>query len=167
MILQSMLESDLDSVLEIEQASFLQPWSRQAVLHELTTPYARSYIVLSSPDRAPGSTDFPGLRKVDGYAFFRIIADELHLLKIAVRPEMRRQEIAFHLLEKCFNQESNGWLQHALLEVRRSNIAAITLYEKLGFDLIAIRPEYYPLHWGKREDALILRKKLKGGNTWQ
>lgn len=165
MIVQRMLESDLDSVLEIEQASFLQPWSRQSVLHELTVPYARSYIVLNSTDSAPGPPDSPGLRKVDGYAFFRIIADELHLLKIAIRPEMRRKEIAFHLLEKCFNQESNDWLQHALLEVRRSNITAIKLYEKLGFGLIAIRPEYYPLHLGKREDALILRKKLKGGST--
>ena len=165
MIVETMKASDLDSVLSIEKASFSHPWSRQLFLHELNHRHARCYVACLTAFPAPQA--LTPLRQVVGYAVFRIMAGELHLLKTAVSPEMRKKKIAFHLLGECLGETPLAELEHALLEVRRSNVAAIKLYEKLGFDLIAVRPEYYPLHFGKREDALILRKHLKGGNTWQ
>jgi ribosomal-protein-alanine N-acetyltransferase len=42
-----------------------------------------------------------------------------------------------------------------LLEVRKSNKAAIALYEKYGFKRLGVRKGYYPAANG-REDALVL-----------
>ena len=50
-----------------------------------------------------------------------------------------------------------------ILEVRPSNIAAVTLYQKLGYEQIGIRKNYYPadLQSGSREDALVMAKSIK------
>lgn len=160
MIIQAMRESDLDPVLEIERASFLNPWGREAFIDELKKAYARNYVILHDTGETRTVLD---RQNVDGYACFNVAADELHLLKMAVRPDMRRRNIALHLLETCFRLAAAADIVAAYLEVRRSNKAAMNLYEKLGFSLIAVRPDYYPEHPGKREDALIMRKILKGG----
>lgn len=159
MIIQAMRESHLDPVLEIERRSFLNPWGREAFTDELKKAYARNYVILHNA----GETQTVFYRHVDGYACFNVAADELHLLKMAVRPDMRRRNIAFNLLETCFRHAAAADIVAAYLEVRRSNEAAMNLYEKLGFSLIAVRPDYYPENPGKREDALIMRKILKGG----
>lgn len=163
MIVKPMNKSHLDSVIEIEQASFLHPWHRNSFLHGLNNNYARNVIV--SLDSS--SILEPELTSVDGYACFNIVADEFHLHKIAVRPEMRKKNIGYRLLARCFSDAAQEALASVLLEVRRSNKAAYNLYLKLGFDIIAIRPEYYLLKNGNHEDALIMRKILKGGSTWQ
>lgn len=161
MIIQTMRESDLDPVMEIERASFLNPWGREAFLDELKKAYARNYVILHDAGKTQTVFD---RQNVEGYACFNVAADELHLLKMAVRPDMRRRNIAFHLLETCFRQAAAADIVVAYLELRRSNEAAMNLYEKLGFSLIAVRPDYYPENPGnKREDALIMRKILKGG----
>ena len=50
-----------------------------------------------------------------------------------------------------------------ILEVRPSNTAAITLYQKLGYEQIGVRKNYYPanLETGSREDALVMAKSIK------
>jgi [ribosomal protein S18]-alanine N-acetyltransferase len=163
MIVKPMDKSHLDSVIEIEQGSFLHPWNRDSFLHGLKHGYGRNFIVSIGPSK---SLD-PGLARVAGYACFNIVADEFHLLKIAIHPEMRKRNIGYHFLARCFSDAAQEALACVLLEVRRSNKAAYNLYLKLGFDIIAIRPEYYLLKTGNREDALIMRKILKGGSTWQ
>ena len=161
MNIQSMKATDLDSVLEIEKISFLNPWPRAFFLDELEKRHARSYIVSHNGCEIPKAYT---RRQVDGYACFNVAADELHLLKMAVRPEMRNRKIALHFLETCFSHALEEKLSCVFLEVRRSNETAVNLYEKLGFRLIAVRPDYYPGNAGKREDALIMRKILKGGS---
>ncbi len=164
MIIQPMNTSDLDSILEIERTSFLHPWSRESFLSEMKNRNARNYIITKDPGK-PLETAV--LRSVYGYACFNVAADELHLLKMAIKQEMRQKKVATRLLQECLSQAASESLEYAFLEVRRTNETAIRLYEKLGFCLIAVRPAYYPEDSGKREDALIMRKILKGGNTWQ
>ncbi len=164
MIVDQMQPSDLDSVLEIERISFQNPWHRDAFLYELKHRNARNYIIGQNPAGTPESR---GLRSVDGYACFHVAADELHLLKMAVKPEKRKQNIAFHLLSACFRKSLQDNVEYVFLEVRESNREAIGLYKKLGFRTVGVRPAYYPKHSSKRENAFIMRKILKGGNTWQ
>jgi ribosomal-protein-alanine N-acetyltransferase len=42
------------------------------------------------------------------------------------------------------------------LEVRLSNLPAQKLYDRLGFNLVTQRKNYYPAENNKREDALIM-----------
>ena len=99
--------------------------------------------------------------QVIGYAFWHLVADEVHVLKVAVTPAWRGQGIASRLLERCFTSSVEQGAESAHLEVRPSNIAAIELYQKLGFELVGRRPKYYT---DSKEDALLLVKDLTGKN---
>lgn len=153
MNVRPMRESDIETVARIERNSFAHPWSRVAFLSELRKPYAHNYILdINDPTSA---------EKIGGYACFHTIAGEMHLLKIAVSPEMRRKGIAEILLRRCLRDASGMRASAAFLEVRPSNRAAVNLYKKFGFDVIAVRPDYYTMDSGQNEDAMIMRINLK------
>ncbi len=142
-------ETDLDAVMVIERQSFKRIWQRSSFLGELACDNAYSYAVRCDVQDNPA--------QIIAYACFRVVADEMHLLKLAVAPQWRRRGIASWLLDKCFTAAIEKGAKVAFLEVRPSNKSAISLYQNSGFDLIGKRPHYYS---ETREDALILRKKL-------
>jgi ribosomal-protein-alanine N-acetyltransferase len=82
-----------------------------------------------------------------------IIFDELHINSLAVDENWRRRGVARYLLEGVLKEAAAAGARSATLEVRRSNEAARTLYEGLGFHVDAVRRDYYQ---HPREDALIL-----------
>jgi ribosomal-protein-alanine N-acetyltransferase len=84
-----------------------------------------------------------------------IALDEAHLLNIAVASEWQGQGVGRDFLGHMIGVAKAASCQIVYLEVRPSNLAARHLYRKLGFQQIAIRPEYYPALAG-REDALFL-----------
>jgi ribosomal-protein-alanine N-acetyltransferase len=140
---------DLDPILAIEQLSFRWPWGRASFENEWSCQNACSYVVKSAPaDRG---------EQIVAYAFLRRVVDELHVLKIAVTPAQRERGIASWLLNHCFTKGARQGANSVYLEVRRSNIAAIKLYEKLGFWEIGRRPSYYP---DSNEDALVMMKDI-------
>jgi ribosomal-protein-alanine N-acetyltransferase len=141
---------ELEPILAIEQRSFQWPWGRLAFEGELTCQNACNYIVKSSAGSAR--------EQVVAYAFFRMAADELHLLKIAVTPAWRRQGIAARLLERCFASSAIRGAASVNLEVRTTNTPAIELYLKLGFKEVGKRHKYYE---DTKEDALLMMKNLK------
>ena len=141
---------DLDPILAIEQLSFQWPWSRRSFEGELACPSAFSYVVKSA------QTD-KGARIV-AYAFLRRMVDELHVLKIAVTPAQRGRGMATWFLNHCFTIGAQQGANSVYLEVRLSNIAAIKLYEKLGFKEIGRRSNYYP---DSKEDALVMLKDIE------
>ena len=77
-----------------------------------------------------------------------------YITNIAVLPEMRQRGVGKALLEKLIEYAVNKKLVFLTLEVRVSNKAAISLYEKCGFKEIGRRKNYYE----GREDALLLRR---------
>ena len=78
------------------------------------------------------------------------------MMNIAVRPEYRRRGIAESLIHELVSELKAKDAYCLTLEVRASNLPAITLYEKLGFVQVGRRPNYYT---SPKEDALILRKE--------
>ena len=141
---------DLEPILAIEQRCFRWPWGRLSFEGELSCQNSCNYIVKSS---ANGTGE-----QVVAYAFFRRVADELHLLKIAVTPDYRGHGIATRLLERSFRIGAKQGATSVHLEVRPSNTAAIELYLKLGFEVIGRRHRYYA---DTKEDALLMMKNLK------
>ena len=136
----------LDEVLEIEQASFQRPWNRQEFQAEFADRDVARYAVLSS-----------GSRRLIGYLLVRVVASEMHLLKIAVTPRRRRGGVAVWALKQCFAKARRGGVRRMILEVRASNRKALGLYAKLGFNRIGIKHQYYS---DTGEDALVMAKKL-------
>ncbi len=140
---------DLDPILAIEQLSFQWPWSRRSFEGELSCQNAFSYVVKSAQaDKG---------EQIVAYAFLRRVLDELHVLKIAVTPAQRGRGIANWFLNHCFTMGAQQGANSVYLEVRLSNIAAIKLYEKLGFKEIGRRSNYYP---DSKEDALVMLKDI-------
>ena len=142
--------ADLEPILEIEQNSFQWPWGRLSFEGELRVRNACNYAVKSTEVKTCG--------QVIAYAFWHLVVDEVHVLKVAVAPAWRGQGIASRLLDRCFTLGIGQGAKSAHLEVRPSNIAAIELYQKLGFELVGRRPKYYT---DSKEDALLMMKILK------
>ncbi len=141
---------ELAPILAIEQRSFRRPWGRLSFEGELTCRNACNLIVKSSENDVG--------EQVMAYAFLRLAADELHILKIAVAPAWRREGIATRLAERCLKMGAGRGATSAYLEVRPSNTPAVGLYQKLGFDVIGRRHNYYA---DSKEDALVMMKNLK------
>ncbi len=139
---EPMTAADLDDVVEIEEASFTNPWTRPMFERELLNQGVSHLYVLRTGDW-----------RVAAFCMDWIVADELHINNLAVRPECRGAGVGRALLESVFGQATALGARRATLEVRRSNAAARKLYERLGFSVAAIRKDYYdhPV-----EDALIL-----------
>ena len=149
-VFTAITESDIDAILSIESLSFQRPWERRAFLSELGLPGAESLAVRQ--------TDFDGRQRIVAYIFFRWVADEIHILKIAVAPEWRCRGIAAALMEESLVLAETNGCSMAYLEVRPANTAAVMLYHKLGFSVIGKRTNYYS---ETGEDALVMRKKLR------
>ena len=92
-----------------------------------------------------------------GYVCFSCVIDEAEITRIAVRPSYRREGIATELIEFLKEYLSKKGCKTILLEVRASNIAAKSLYNKLGFVTYAVRKNYYH---SPDEDAVLMSAKL-------
>jgi ribosomal-protein-alanine N-acetyltransferase len=86
-------------------------------------------------------------------------ADELHINNVAVRERYRRQGIGITLLGRILAEGRCRGVDVALLELRAGNSAALSLYEKCGFNLTARRKNYYS---EPTEDALVMTIQLGG-----
>lgn len=110
-----------------------------------------------------GVLTWPGtvrIKAVAGGKMVGFLAGDVHrydetgwILTIGVLPAFRRQGIARTLLSACEQQMKVARIK---LSVRRSNLAAITLYQKLGYSQVDVWSRYY--HNG--EDGLVLEKKV-------
>jgi ribosomal-protein-alanine N-acetyltransferase len=141
-----MSQNDIPDVLEIESVSFSNPWRKQDFEYAL-----REENGLCRVCRLKGL--------VVGYAVGFFSSHELHLADFAVRPECQRRGYGSALLGVFLEQLGELGAKIVTLEVRRSNQPAVGLYERAGFQTVAIRDAYYSR---PREDALVMLKSLDG-----
>jgi ribosomal-protein-alanine N-acetyltransferase len=95
--------------------------------------------------------------RIVGYCCFWIVFGEVHIMNLAVHPDYRRKGIATRLVEVVTSISRHEMVQMVHLEVRKSNEFARKLYEKFGFRVIGVRPNYYT---HPREDALLMVLEL-------
>jgi ribosomal-protein-alanine N-acetyltransferase len=137
--------SDLPQVIAIERRAFTTPWSLAMFVLELSRPAG---ICLAATDAATG--------KLVGYLVCSRYDTVWHLMNVAVEPALRRQGIAWALLEQMIARA--GPEQQYTLEVRTSNAPAIALYERLHFRPAGKRPRYYR---DNGEDAVIMWRTVE------
>lgn len=140
MIVRPMTEKDLDEVAEIENTAFSRPWSKQGFLDALNNQSA-FYLVAEKNS------------EILGYLGLWQSFEQADITNVAVKAGARRQGIATALLEEVKKQSRSRGITALTLEVRKSNEAAIHLYEKQGFHSVGIRPGFYDM---PKEDALIM-----------
>ena len=143
MIIETMKSSHVAQIAQLEKICFSDPWSEKSIASELNNELAFWLTAMEG-------------EQVAGYIGSQTVMDESDMMNVAVHPDFRRRGIAEALVNELVARLKSRESRSLTLEVRASNLSAITLYEKLGFSQIGRRKNYYR---NPREDALILRKE--------
>ena len=142
--IEKMNQTHVAAIAELEKECFSLPWSEKSIASELDNPLSLWLVAMDGDTLA-------------GYAGSQTVLDEADMMNVAVQPACRRKGIAEALMTALVNALQEKGARCLTLEVRSSNDAAIKLYEKLGFQQVGLRKNYYR---NPKEDALILRKVL-------
>lgn len=132
-------------VAALEKLCFADPWSEMSIASELENIWSYWLVAVCG-------------EQVVGYIGSQSSIDETDVMNVAVHPDWRRRGIAEKLIAGLIDALKSRGSHALLLEVRASNSPAISLYEKLGFQQVGLRKNYYR---NPKEDALILRKEWK------
>ena len=140
MVRRAMIE-DAKEIFAIEMECFSVPWSLDSIETELLNEDKKLYYVVEDANG------------VVGYAGAWLVYDEGQITNIAIRPSARRQgfgaKLTSALIEECFKRG----MHEIFLEVRISNLSALSLYRQLGFTVKGMRKNYYS---EPKEDAYIM-----------
>lgn len=132
----------LEEIAKIEEKVFAHPWSADSIKNLLKDDKSAVFVALKE-------------NKVTGYCGVNTVLDEGYITNIAVLEEYRRKGIGEALVKAfCGYAEKTG-LAFLTLEVRKSNLPAIKLYEKNGFKKVGERKDYYS---SPKENALLMTK---------
>lgn len=137
-----MHERHLVQVMDIERRAYPFPWTEGIFRDCLKIGY--SAWVVTSPRG-----------DVMAYALMSMAVGEAHVLNLCVEPAYHQQGLGRFLLTHLLRLARSAGMEIMLLEVRKSNAAAIALYLGMGFRKLGVRKGYYPAHQGS-EDALLL-----------
>ncbi len=136
---------DAPLAAEVERISLgEEAWSAQGILD--TVAHNGHYLTAYIDD------DFVG------HGGFSAVVDEGYITNIAVHPDHRRKGIAFSLTQSLIDKAKELDLSFLTLEVRESNLAAIKLYEKSGFEVVGKRKNFYST---PKEDAILMTLYFK------
>ena len=143
MEIRLMTADHVSQVSQLEKLCFRDPWSENSVASELNNPLSLWLVAVEG-------------EKVAGYVGSQSVMGESDMMNVAVHPDFRRQGIGERLILDLIDQLNQRGNHSLTLEVRASNVSAIALYRKLGFEQVGLRKNYYR---NPKEDALILRKE--------
>ena len=144
--IRPMEKDDIDAVMAIELSVYTYPWTNRIMADCMRVGYHCSI----------GEID----DVLASYCIMSTGAGEAHILNLCVAEEFQRRGLGQLLLTNMLDKAKQAGIDDIFLEVRPSNYAAIELYERLGFNQMGTRKDYYPARNG-REDAVILAKNLE------
>ena len=144
--ISTITDQDFDSLFAIEQVAHLVPWSMGTLKNNMGERYLNLKIEWEN--------------RLAGFVICQTVLDEATIFNIAIHPNFQGKQLGFALLNELISQLRLKGIQTLWLEVRESNKKAINLYEKLNFNEVDIRKNYYPTPEGKREHAVIMAAYL-------
>lgn len=142
--LRRLTRADLETVMVIERAAFKHPWSTELFAKELEHDWSTVLVAEEASLAGP---------RIVGFIIFWLVHDEIHVLNVATDPAHRGRGVARTLLDECLSQGKAKGARLATLEVRRSNDAALRLYDRYGFRRVGVRANYYE---DEGEDAIVM-----------
>ena len=143
--IKKMTSSHIGEIAELEKECFSSPWSEDGLRSELNNNFARFYVAFSGD-------------KIAGYIGSHNVLGEVYITNVAVFPEFRRIGVGKALVEFLVNVMKEENAEFVTLEVRKSNLNAVSLYEKCGFEKVGERRNFYekPI-----EDAILMTYYIK------
>ena len=142
---RDMTKDDIPAIMRLEVAGHAFPWTEGIFNDCIRVGY--QCCVLIEDDA------------IIAYGVMSIAAGEAHVFNVCVQAERRSQGLGAMVIGYLMDKAREKNAESVFLEVRVSNEPAIALYEKLGFNQIGVRTDYYPDVEG-REDALIFARNL-------
>lgn len=140
--LRRMEKKDIPLVAEIERECFSSPWSEDALLAETENPSAHFFVLEKENALA-------------AYMGMHIVLDECYITNVAVKKAFRKNGFGKALVENALTVAKESDCSFITLEVRVSNLAAVSLYEGCGFEKVGERKNFYSC---PTENALIMTK---------
>ena len=140
--IRKMTAEDTSAVAEIESECFSSPWTKQGLLSETDNPSAEFFVLENKNDIA-------------AYMGMHIVLDECYIANVAVKSIHRKKGYGRLLVENALAVAKERGCTFITLEVRVSNLPAISLYEKCGFERVGERKDFYS---APTENALIMTK---------
>ncbi len=140
------ISSDFERLFEIEQAAHSVPWSMGTLQNNQGKRYLNLKLVQQD--------------HIIAFAICQTVLDEATLFNIAVDPAFQGQGFGYLLLEALIKHLRQKDIATVWLEVRESNQKARRLYERLGFNEVDVRKNYYPTPDGGRENAVVMAAYL-------
>jgi ribosomal-protein-alanine N-acetyltransferase len=153
--IRKLLYPDLPQVIAIERRVFPTPWSLAMFVLELSK---QTGICLAATERARAPSAGPpedgsaAQQRLVGYLICSRYDTVWHLMNLAVDVDRQRMGLASALLAELYARVDDEEARFTL-EVRRSNLVAIRLYEREGFRAAGVRRRYYQ---DNGEDALVM-----------
>ncbi len=121
---------DIKDIARLDAECFSVPWSEGSFLADVKNPLAHYVLAKINGELC-------------GYCGIYKVLDEGQITNIAVKEKFRHQGIAGKILENIIEYAKENKIISISLEVRESNIAAISLYKKYGFKKVGCRKNYY------------------------
>ena len=143
--MQDPKDEDLNEVHAIEQENEVELWSLKNFQDSILAKHFFKLFFLNET--------------IVGFIVARLIQHECEILNISVTKSMRNNQVASKLMDALIGECNNKSIKHIFLEVRTSNVPAISLYKKFDFNEIGVRPNYYLTKKGY-EDAIIMGRDL-------
>lgn len=138
---------DFEQIYDIEQTCFVEPYTREQLMYEFSENPLNKILVAYDED------------KIVGFVDYMITFNSATISQIAVLPNYRKKGLGSKLLEemeKSFPKEIDDVVETITLEVRESNINAISFYKKNGYENVVIKKHYYK----NGENAVYMIKRL-------
>lgn len=145
-MIRRMRREDIPGVLEIEKTLQGRQWSARSFEESLQQEYTFFYVAETAG------------AEIAGYCCCERLYEEAEIVNVAVRPHLRSRGIGMEMLRHLLEQEKAAGTKRIVLEVRRSNDAAIHVYEKVGFIPIGVRKNFYEF---PTEDAVVMQLDME------
>lgn len=140
--------SSISDIIAIERQAFDIPWSNSMMRDSLEAAHTKVGGLFKNG-------------KLVAFVVYAIILDEAELLSMAVSPDHQHQGLGAMLLESVITHAKRKRVEKLHLELRQSNMPALKLYSKYGFEQVGERKAYYPgSQPGEREDAVLMTLQL-------
>ena len=137
--------ASVEDLSRIESESNRAPWSRKFFAYEFENTFSRTFGA-----RVAGC--------LAGFVVVHVVADEVHIVNLAVDKRFRRRGVARAMLLEVLDELYCQGAEWVYLEVRAGNLAALSLYEQFGFFRAGTRPKYYS---DNGEDAVLMNMNLR------
>lgn len=142
--IEKMTVAHIEEIARLEKECFSSPWSEDGLKSELDNKFARFYVAFLDG-------------QIAGYIGSHNVLGEVYITNVAVFPEFRRNGVGKALVELLVSEMKAENAEFVTLEVRESNLNAISLYEKCGFEKVGKRKDFYEK---PREDAVLMTKYI-------